>query len=61
MTVVDELRIVTSMPPPNPSDWVFVEGNDYVFATGKSPRRMKPSEWEEKNAEEIWRALKGMV
>lgn len=53
----EELKAVTSVPPPDPSHWVFVPENDFLFAKEKNLERTAPNTWVERGPEEIFRAL----
>lgn len=46
---------MTSVPPPDPSNWVFLPENDFVFS--KDCERVGPKVWVERGPEEILRAL----
>lgn len=42
----NELRAVTSAPPPDPAHWVFSPENDLVFANHyATDERVTPEEW----------------
>jgi predicted membrane chloride channel (bestrophin family) len=42
----NELRAVTSAPPPDPADWVFSPENDLVFANNyTTDERVAPEDW----------------
>ncbi|KAF9450845.1 UPF0187-domain-containing protein [Macrolepiota fuliginosa MF-IS2] len=53
----EELKAVTSTPPPDPSHWAFVPGNDLVFANNEGDERIPPSEWVKRGPDEILRTL----
>ncbi|KIY53139.1 UPF0187-domain-containing protein, partial [Fistulina hepatica ATCC 64428] len=46
----NELRAITSAPPPNPSVWAFVAENDLLFSAPRDERRERvtPNEWLER-------------
>ncbi|KAI0311495.1 Bestrophin, RFP-TM, chloride channel-domain-containing protein [Amylostereum chailletii] len=41
----EELRIITSRPPPNTNDWVFSAQNDCLFSSHKDSERVSPEDW----------------
>lgn len=55
MNLEEELKAVTSVPPPDPSHWVFVPENDTIFT--KDSERVVPNVWIERGPEEILRML----
>ncbi|KAJ3568237.1 hypothetical protein NP233_g5846 [Leucocoprinus birnbaumii] len=55
--IKEELRAMTSTPPPDISDWAFVDENDSLLADHGGYQRIPPSEWVEKGVDGIYEAL----
>ncbi|KXN89029.1 hypothetical protein AN958_06380 [Leucoagaricus sp. SymC.cos] len=53
----DELRAITSTPPPDVSIWAFAPENDSLLADHEGHKRITPSEWVKKGPEGILQAL----
>jgi len=56
----NELRAVTSTPPPDPTRWAFVAENNLLFSTNLD-ERVSPAEWiargpisMQKNLSQFW-------
>ena len=54
----NELRAVTSAPPPDPESWAFAPENNMVFANNlASEVRQTPEEWMKKGSDAMQRSL----
>jgi hypothetical protein len=52
----NELRAVTSTPPPDPARWAFVPENNLLFSNSLDDR-VTPTEWLQRGANEMQRSL----
>ncbi|RDB30055.1 hypothetical protein Hypma_013889 [Hypsizygus marmoreus] len=53
----NELRAITSAPPPDPSRWAFSAENDLLFANNIEQERVTPAEWMKKGHVEMQRSM----
>lgn len=55
----NELRAITSAPPPDPADWVFSPENDLTFSSNyETGERVTPDAWMDQNYSSILDALR---
>lgn len=57
--VGNELRAITSTPPPDPSSWMFAQQNDLIFASHVDDKvdRIPPEVWITKGYGKMEKAL----
>jgi predicted membrane chloride channel (bestrophin family) len=55
----NELKAITSAPPPDPNRWIYVPENNVLFATNLE-ERVTPNEWANYGPERIMRRLREM-
>lgn len=46
--VGNELRAITSAPPPDPARWAFAPENDLIFSPNVDGERTTPDDWMKK-------------
>ena len=56
--VGQELRAITGLPVPDPTEWAFSSENDFVLAIHESENEcMTPNEWVRRGASEMQASL----
>jgi len=53
----NELRAITSAPPPDPALWAFTAENDLLFSNTTDGERLSPHEWMQKGHVQMQRAM----
>ncbi|KAL4080124.1 Bestrophin, RFP-TM, chloride channel-domain-containing protein [Scleroderma yunnanense] len=59
--ICKELHVLTSLPPPRPSDWAFHPDNNILFPSCSKNEEVAPNEWVSRGTDKIREALHGHV
>ncbi|KAG5353294.1 hypothetical protein C0989_008512 [Termitomyces sp. Mn162] len=55
--IKNELRVITSAPPPDPLRWAFAAENDLLFSNSIDGERITPTEWMQRGHVAMQKAL----